>query len=182
MKKYYEKIKEYKNDNFKKFYDIGFLNEKKFSGCGQSTVAPFVELLKIDKKIYKAVSGLLAGIGYMGDACGAYVGGVVIISCIFGREYEDIKGNIELGKEKYRKTGRIVRDFREIFVEKYGGINCREVQKKIFGRSFDLLNPEDKISYQLAGGHVDKCTSVVGNAAKIVAEVIYQELKNDSCE
>lgn len=182
MKKYYKILKEHKSDNFQKFYDIGFLNEKIFSGCGQSTVAPFVELLGINKEIYKATSGLLGGIGYMGDACGAYVGGVIVISYIFGREYECLKDNIELGKEKYRKTGRIVREFRKKFIEKYDGINCIEVEKKVFGRSFDLLNPEDKAASRLAGAHVDKCTSVVGNAAKMVAEIVYQELKNDSCK
>jgi len=179
MENYYKILKKYKNDNFQKFYDIGFLNERNFSACGQSAVAPFVELLGINKEIYKATSGLLGGIGYMGDTCGAYVAGVIVISYIFGREYEDLKDNVELGKEKYRKTGRIVREFRKKFIEKYGTINCREVQKKIFGKSFNLLNPEDRAASELAGSHIDKCTSVVGNAAKMVAEVIYLELANN---
>lgn len=179
MKKYYKILEEHKKDNFQKFYEIGFLSEKEYSGCGQATIAPFVELLEINEIMYKAASGLLAGIGYRGDACGAYVAGVMVISYIFGREYIDLKDDVESAKEKYRRTAKIVNKFREKFIDKYNGINCKEVQVAIFGRFYNLLNPTEKIASLKAGSHIDKCTSVVGNAARIVAELIYSELKED---
>ena len=98
----------------------------------------------------------------------------MIVSYLFEREYECIENGVESGKEKYRKTAKIVREFRKRFIGKINGINCKEVQVKMFGRSYNLLDPEDKMASLKAGSHGGKCTSAVGNAARIVAELIYQ--------
>jgi len=49
---------------------------------------------------------------------------------------------------------------------------CKDVQRKLFGRSFNLLDPKDYAEFEKAGAHVDKCPSVSGNAAKWAAEII----------
>ena len=50
-------------------------------------------------------------------------------------------------------------------------------KKKLFGRSFDLLNQDEYEAFEKAGAHVDKCPSVSGNVARWTAEIILEELK-----
>lgn len=63
-------------------------------------------------------------------------------------------------KESSSSTGilKIIREFHDRFIEEYGSIICSDIQKKIFGRSFNLL---DK----------DKCPIVVGKAAVWIVEI-----------
>ena len=104
----------------------------------------------------------------------------LLIGFLFGRSYEDLKGDLEEGRNKFRSACRIVREYRDKFVREYGGINCREVQVTLFGRSYDLLDQErDFPAFCAAGAHVTKCPSVIGNAARMVAQVVYEELKKE---
>ena len=53
-------------------------------------------------------------------------------------------------------------------------IGCGDIQKKIMGRSFDLRTREGNIEFEEAGGHDDKCTTVVGNGARWAAEILQE--------
>jgi hypothetical protein len=39
-----------------------------------------------------------------------------------------------------------------MFVETYGSFVCREVQRSIFGRLFNLLYPEQRLLFEKEGG------------------------------
>jgi hypothetical protein len=51
-------------------------------------------------------------------------------------------------------------------IDTYGSIICREIHRKIFSRNFDLGNGEDKVSFEDAGTHRDRCTGVVAYASR----------------
>ena len=104
--------------------------------------------------------------------CGALVGGMLAISSIFGREYDDFKD----GKKKRRifKYAKILYDR---FVDEYDSPLCCDVQKKIFGRSFNLMDSIEYEEFEKAGAHVDKCPTVLGNAARWTVEIILNEMK-----
>ncbi|MCR4442324.1 MAG: C-GCAxxG-C-C family protein [Peptococcaceae bacterium] len=178
MDKIYNVLKEMSKDNFQKLYDRGFEAEKIYFNCGQCVLVPFVEYLGFDEVLFKAGSGMAAGIGQMGDACGAYTGGALLLGVLFGRSYRDLEGDIETGKAKFRNACRLVREFREKFVNEYKGINCREVQTTIFGRSYNLLDMDkDFPAFEAAGGHTTKCTDVIGKTTRMIAEVMLKELE-----
>jgi hypothetical protein len=63
----------------------------------------------------------------------------------------------------------------ERFESEYGGSRCADVQTKLMGRSFDLLDPVDWEEFLKAGGHDTHCPSVVGNAVKWTIEVLLGE-------
>ena len=65
---------------------------------------------------------------------------------------------------------------RSKFFEEFGGVVCKDVQKKIFGRSFNLLDKEDYKIFEKMGAHTDKCTDVVGKTAVWTADIILDEL------
>jgi hypothetical protein len=66
---------------------------------------------------------------------------------------------------------------RDRFINEYGTIFCGAIHGKIFGRSFDLWNPEEKDKFEEAGAHADKCTTVVAQASAWATEIILQEIE-----
>ena len=78
--------------------------------------------------------------------------------------------------EKIRwKTYELVKNLYDRFVEEYGSANCSDIQKKLFGRNFNFWNPGDFEEFDKAGGHTDKCPSVVGNAARWTVELLMEQ-------
>ncbi len=172
-------LEEMNKDNFQKLFDRANEAEVVYFNCGQCVLVPFIEYLGFDPLLFKAGSGLAGGIGMKGDACGAYNGGAILIGSLVGRSFDDLQGDIEEGKNKYREACRLVQQIREKFIKEYGGINCKEVQTCIFGRSYDLTDAViDYPAFCDAGAHTsEKCPAVIGNAARMIAQVIYEHLK-----
>ena len=94
---------------------------------------------------------------------------MIAICCKYGRERENfdqtqMKLPEELAKRLY-----------DLFVKEYGSPICRDVQQKIFGRSFNIWDPEEYEEFESAGAHVDKCPDVVGKVARWVTEILLEE-------
>jgi hypothetical protein len=56
---------------------------------------------------------------------------------------------------------------------------CAQIHKKIFGRSFDLRDDEQKQQFRDAGAHErdDACCAVVGDGARWATELILDEIE-----
>lgn len=155
-------------------YRLAFKYEAERGSCPQCVLAAIKETLDIgDEATIKAGDALAGGTASSTKGtCGALVGGMLAIGSIVGREYSDFKK----GKKK-RRVFVYAKKLYDRFVDEYGSPLCCDVQKKIFGRSFNLLDPKEYEEFEKAGGHVDKCPSVSGNAAKWTAEIILEDLK-----
>jgi len=126
-----------------------------------------------DPNTIRAVDALAGGTTLSTEGtCGALVGGLLAISSISGRKYSDFK----LGKKK-RKVFRYTKKLYDKFVEEYGSPICKDIHKKIFGRTFNLLNLKEYAEFEKAGAHIDKCPVVSGKVARWTAEIILDELK-----
>jgi len=164
-----------KEEHVKKAYELGFDYEKKYRGCSQCAIAAIQDALGVPNDwVLKAGSGLATGLGLLRDGvCGGYSGGVMVMSTFFGRVREKFDNDHD---EKYCSFHMAV-DLHDRFIEKYGTIICKEVHYKLFGRTYDLWNPEEKQQFEDAGAHRDKCTSVVATASSWSAELILDEIK-----
>ena len=162
-----------KEDMRKKAYDKGFEYEKTYMGCSQCILAAIQDLFEVrNDDVFRAVSGLAGGIGSCGDgACGAYTGGVIALSQLFGRTRENF-----LDPNRTRKRASdLAKRLHDQFIAEYGTIICRDIQQKIFGRPFYLRDADDFKKFEEAGAHEEKCPSVVGNSARWVAEILMEE-------
>ncbi|MCK4347156.1 MAG: C_GCAxxG_C_C family protein, partial [Thermoplasmatales archaeon] len=65
------------------------------------------------------------------------------------------------------------------FIDEYGSPLCCDIHLKLFGRTFNLMDPKEYEEFDKAGAHVDKCPSVSGNVARWTAEIILERLKNE---
>ena len=178
LERVYHLLKEHRKTDFQAFYDMGFELESTYGCCGQCVVAPFVKLLDLDEDLFKHSSAYCAGIGQHGQfPCGAFNGGAMLISHFFGREIGQMQGDIQTSKDIFRNNCRMVRMYEDAFNARYGGACCKDVQTKLFGRTFNLMDMEhDAPLFEELGGHRDKCTDVVGTGARTLAGIIYEEL------
>ena len=158
----------------KQAYDLGFKYEKEYYGCSQCVLLAIQDTFNLENEtVFKSASGLAAGIGLLGSVCGALTGGVMALSLKYGRDLQAFKAGDPEGKrlKAYEKARQLYKRFED----EYRSVICKDIQKKIFGRSFNLNDPQDFKEFEEAGAHVDKCPGVVGRAAQWVAEIILED-------
>jgi C_GCAxxG_C_C family probable redox protein len=154
--------------------ELGFRYEKQYGNCCQCTMAALQDTLgPRDDAVFQAGSGMAGGIGIHCDGvCGGYSGGVMHLSRMFGRTRERISEQAQMAR-----TNELASKLHARFMGEYGTVICREIHQKIFGRTFNLWDPEDSKAIEAAGSHVDKCTTVVGKASAWAAEIALEELR-----
>ena len=155
-------------------YRLAFKYEAERGSCPQCVLAALMETLNVgDPATIKAIDAMAGGTALSANGtCGALVGGLAAISSIVGRDYK----NFSKGDRK-RRVFQYSKKLYDRFVKEYGSPICKDVHMKLFGRTFNLLDPKDYEEFEKAGAHVDKCPSVSGNVAKWTAEIILNELK-----
>jgi len=158
--------------DLKTLYDRGSEYEQKYGNCAQCTLATLFDFFEIeDEKLFKAATALSGGTASMGNGnCGAYSGGVLALGLLYGRERKDFSD-----REKTERAKELAGKLHARFMEQYGGVTCHDVQRKVFGRAFNLRDPKDYEAFEKAGAHLDKCPSVVGNAVRWTGEIILAE-------
>jgi len=157
-------------------YQRAFQYEARLGSCPQCVLAALKETLDVgDDSIFKASQGLAGGTALSSEGtCGALAGGMIAIGSLVGRTYQEFTEG-----QKKRLVFKYTRQLYDRFVREYGSSLCCGVQKKIFGRSYILLDKQQYEAFEKAGAHVDKCTSVAGNAAKWTAEIILNEIQGE---
>lgn len=163
-----------KDEILKKVYDLAFKYEAERGSCPQCVLAALHETLDIgDPKTIQASDALAGGTSLSTEGtCGALVGGLLAIGSVVGRTYEDFSA----GNRK-RRVFQYSKKLYDRFIKEYGSPICKDIHMKLFGRTFNLLNPIDYTEFEKAGGHVDKCPEVSGNTARWAAEILIEDLK-----
>ncbi|HUT66935.1 MAG TPA: C-GCAxxG-C-C family protein, partial [Dehalococcoidales bacterium] len=121
--------------------------------------------------VFKAATGLAAGGGASTDgSCGAYTGGVMILSSLMGRERDDFADTAGI----LLKNFEMIRKLHDEFIREYGSVICRNIQTKIFGRPYYLADMDEFEKFEKAGAHDEHCPGVVGKAARWTAQLIIE--------
>ena len=156
-------MKELRNKLIKKAFNLGKEYETSYRGCAQCTLGALQDTFNLrEDSVFKASTGLATGIGLMGSsACGGYSGGALFMGQLIGRDREHFT------MESSSKSGifNMVKLLHQKYMAEYDTVTCHNIQDKIFGRSFDLHEKEEKEIFEKMGGHRDKCPYIVGKAA-----------------
>ncbi len=152
-------------------YARAYEYEQKYGSCPQCVLAAVRDFFGIvSDDVFKAGHALAGGAGLTTNGtCGALAGGIIALSCKYGRSRENF------AEGRYLKSYQIGKRLYDRFVQEYGSCICREVQERIFGRSFDMWDAKEYEEFERAGGHRDKCPSVTGNVAMWVAQILLEE-------
>ncbi|MEM1996564.1 MAG: C-GCAxxG-C-C family protein [Candidatus Bathyarchaeia archaeon] len=155
-----------------KAYKLAFRYEAEYGSCPQAVLRAIYEAFNVEgmEIVIKSAHALAGGLGLSGNVtCGALSGGVMALCFFFGRGLED------MGKGRFLKSHVKAKELYDRFVNEFGSCICKDVQTKIFGRSFNLWDPEDYKKFEEMGGHRDKCTDVSGKVAKWVVEILLSD-------
>jgi C_GCAxxG_C_C family probable redox protein len=145
--------------------------------CPQASFAALQDVFQFrDDTLFKALTGFLGGGGDTCEGpCGGLVGGVAAIGYFFGRTRTEFDFKI------WDLSMRVlIKRLYDEFTEKFGGIRCKDVHMKMFGRTFDLFEKKeeelflDTIEKDEQGG----CSYPVAVAASIAAGIIWDEFNN----
>jgi C_GCAxxG_C_C family probable redox protein len=152
-----------------KVYKLAYKYEAERGSCPQCVLGALYETIGVgDPKTIQASDAMAGGSALTTEGtCGALVGGLLAIGSIVGRTYEDFSAG-----ESRRRVFYYSKKLYDKFYEKYGCMRCKDIHKKLFGRSYKLLDPKEYSEFEKAGAHVDKCPSVSGDAARWAAEII----------
>ncbi len=156
---------------------LGFAYETRYHGCGQCVLAAVQDVLGLFDEaafgpVFEAATGLAGGLGLCGDAtCSAFTAGALVFGLFCPRRRTHFGGDRE---RKYR-TYDMIQRLRERFMAYYGSLGCHAVHRQEMGRAFDLRDPAAREAFAAAGAHEDKCTGVVGRAARWAVEIVGEE-------
>ncbi len=157
-----------------KAYDKAYKYEAERGSCPQCVYSALMEALDIgNKETVKDLDALAGGTALSAQGtCGALIGGLCAISSIYGRTYEDFSKG-----ERRRRIFMYSKKLYDKFMDEYGSILCKDVHKKLFGRTFNLMDKKDYAEFEKMGAHVDKCPEVSGKTARWAAEIILEDMK-----
>lgn len=164
----------YPEEAAQRAFDLGFEYEQVYRGCGQCAMAAVIDTLGLadTAEVFRAATAYAAGVGMMGDgSCGGYLGGVLILGLLKGRDRSDFEDEAGLRFEAYD----LAKGLHDRFIAKYGSVSCRDIHMKVYGRPFFLRDRDDFMKFEEAGGHADKCPAVVGDAARWTVELVIRE-------
>ncbi|MBN1568635.1 MAG: C-GCAxxG-C-C family protein [Acidobacteria bacterium] len=169
-----------KQQLLEKAYDLGVLFEKYSGSCSQCTVAALREILGFEEAIVQVASSSCGGqAGLSAGTCGGIIGGTIVLDYYFGRSASMLSSTKEIpeGAAELSQAMEAARLLCDKFIQQYGSILCPRLQEKIYGRSFNLQDPNDWQAFMDAGAHSDptKCMSVVGNASRWTLEILIEK-------
>ena len=128
--------------------------------CSQAVLSAYGQEFGLDGKVALKIScGFGAGMGCMGETCGAVTGAFMVIGLKHGRS------EISDGPAKDR-TYKLVREFSDKFKGRNGSIVCKELL------GFDISTPEGMKEAKRKNIHEACCPKFVKDAAEIVGELL----------
>ncbi len=128
--------------------------------CAQSMLSTYGPQLGLERELALRVAGAFgAGMGCLGDTCGAVTGAFMLI----GLQHGKIRPEDEESKER---AYQLTREFAEEFKSRHGSIMCRE----LLGCS--LETPEQRALAKEKGLFDTLCPRFVHDAAEIVEQLL----------
>ena len=144
--------------------------------CAPGVFAAVMETLGYEddlavNDVWKATIGLAGGTGNLAiGTCGAMAGAAMAISYSFGFTKKDVLES----PEKMLKVNGAVAEVGKKMQEKYGHIQCEQVQFHNWGKSFRFTNPKVQQEFMNAPELWTACKEVTGDLARWTVKAILE--------
>ena len=146
-----------------------------YHSCSRSVVHGLQKYFDfINDDIVQAAVALAGGGGRATvGSCGAFSGGLMALSAKFSPRSEELS---EKEIEEFDKVRSNFNEFRDWFIAEFGSVLCWDVQRRLLGRSFNLMDDEQLQAFRnFHEAHGRKCTQATTKAALKVAEILSRE-------
>lgn len=140
--------------------------------CSRSVLVGLKDIFdEIPDEMITASLSLAGGTGSASGSCGAYCSGLLAVGLKYNAPLDDELHNPGLKQRGAQKFS----EYRDRFIKEMGSIMCPNIQQKLLGRSYDLIDPTDHIEFLSLPGHQEKCAEAVAVATRIAAEMILED-------
>jgi C_GCAxxG_C_C family probable redox protein len=130
--------------------------------CSQALLSTYGTEYGLDRETaLRVAGGFGAGMGRMGEVCGAVTGAFMVIGLVHGKT----RAEDEAAKER---AYQLVREFADAFKSRNGSVLCRELL------GCDLTTPEGRNVAKEKGLFTTLCPKLVRDAAEIVEQILKQ--------
>jgi len=141
--------------------------------CSQVLAMVGLEKLGVeDPSVIRALGAFGGGIGGTGNICGALVGAVSVIGCLYSRSSLEEKENPRM----WSATKAVMKNF-ETLAAPHGGINCVQIAR------VDWMDRDQvKDFYGNPDSRRQHCINIVGDTAKALGELLEQEAERSAAK
>lgn len=167
----------------KKASKFGLVYPGEYHGCASGAFAAIAYALDMKAdNVFKSMIGLAGGTGDIGlGTCGAMAGAAAAIGLRFGVGPDEMLKLSDEERSKYvHKVYDVVEKVANRFIEEYGSYLCRDIQWKLFGKSFNLRDPERHKEFKELAWPKECSEKVVSKAACWAVEAILEAEKAES--
>jgi len=163
------------NEKLDLIENLALMYEAEIGSCPQCVLSALMEVLGTgSEELVKAADGLAGGSALSAEGtCGALAGGILALGTIVGRSYAKFRE-----KDKKRRIFRFTKILYDKFLSEYKSPICKNIQSLLYGRAYNLLDPDEYALFKKEGAAPDRCQSVAGKTARWTAEIILNELND----
>ncbi|MFC1916487.1 C-GCAxxG-C-C family protein [Chloroflexota bacterium] len=126
-----------------------------------------------DDNVFKAASGLAAGVGQMYDTCGALLGASMMLSLKYGRSREEINDH-----EKLNDSFLPVAKLYKWFEKEFSSATCRKIRTKMAGVFYALDIPW-QAELAKEAGLPERCAELTAKTAAKTAEMLWDTIEKE---
>ena len=148
-----------------------------YSGCAQAVLGALQDELSIgDAESFRAATVLSGGVARRGETCGALIGALLGLGLVCGR---DDMTDTSAYTRAVDEAQPVVDEFKARLQITFGfekpleSTLCRDIQERVFGRTYYLADAAERTAFLENGGHDrNKCPLVCAIAADVAARQI----------
>ena len=119
----------------------------------------------VDEAVIKAMGLFGGGVSSSGRTCGALLGAIAVISCMYSRGNLTEKENPVM----WKLGSKLVKKFEEL-TEQHGGVNCQDIAR------VDWRDPQAVKEFRADPESRRKfCAQLVGDISQVLGEIIEEE-------
>jgi hypothetical protein len=172
------KLTKTKDEIIRKANELAVEYETRYKGCGQCTFLTIVDALRwggleiipedMEDRFFPGICVLTGGVGLSGDGtCAAVASGALAIGLALGLRRETFN------EGSFRESCATVRNsLLTKYYEKYNSLLCKDVQRKFFGKAWDLTRADTGAEFL---GITEGC--VIMETAILATEIILDEFE-----
>jgi hypothetical protein len=137
----------------KKANELAIQYEAKYRGCGQCTFLATIDALRwggleiipkdMEDRLFSGICVLTGGVGLSGyGTCAAVASGALVLGLALGIQQETFN------ERSFRENCATVRNtLLNKYYQEYNSILCKDVQRKFFGKAWDLARDDMSIEF-----------------------------------
>jgi hypothetical protein len=142
-----------KDEIIRKANKLAIEYEAKYKGCGQCTFLATIDALRwggleiipkdMEDRLFSGICVLTGGVGLSGyGTCAAVASGALVLGLALGIQQETFN------ERSFRENCATVRNtLLNKYYQEYNSILCKDVQRKFFGKAWDLARDDMSIEF-----------------------------------